>query len=117
MIQTKPCAKCRIALVPVDDTYCKKCTKTKEKQYYNNRNKEWQHLYGSRWQRARKSFLSRNPLCAECLKNGITKAADVVDHRTPHKGDIKLFWMVSNWQGLCFKCHNTKTAKEGAFGK
>ena len=116
MIQSKQCAKCRQAIVLVGTTYCPKCAKLKEKQYHKDRNKEWQHLYGSRWQRARKSFLSQYPLCAECLKNGITKAADVVDHQTPHKGNVELFWRVSNWQSLCKRCHDKKTAEEGAFG-
>jgi len=117
VIQTKPCSKCKITLIPVTETYCTKCTKAKEKQHYKDRNKEWQHLYGSKWQRARKSFLSKYPLCAECLKNGVTKAANVVDHIIPHKGDAIAFWQVSNWQSLCYRCHNKKTAKEGAFGK
>ncbi len=116
MIQSKQCAKCRIKLIPVGETYCPECKESKEKQYYQNRNKEWQHLYGSKWQRARKSFLSQYPLCAECLRNGITKAADVVDHIKSHKGNIELFWDVSSWNSLCFRCHNKKTAKEGAFG-
>jgi len=110
-----PCWKCKKALTR--ETYCPTCTKLKEKQYYQQRNKEWQYLYGSRWQRERLSFLKRNPLCVMCLKNGITKAANVVDHRTPHKGDKEKFWDRGNWQALCKPCHDAKTAKEGAFGR
>ena len=74
--------------------------------------------YGYRWQRERKAFIHRNPLCAECLKEGRTEAAVVVDHIVPHKGDMQLFWDVSNWQGLCVPHHNTKTVKQdGGFGK
>ncbi|MCP4703273.1 MAG: HNH endonuclease [candidate division Zixibacteria bacterium] len=116
MQQSKPCAKCRKVIIPINQTYCDICAKLKKKQYHRNRNKEWQHLYGSSWQRARKSFLSQYPLCAECLKNGITKVANVVDHRIPHKGNTNLFWNVGNWNSLCYSCHNKKTAKEGAFG-
>lgn len=48
---------------------------------------------------------------------GILRAATVVDHIKPHKGDMEVFWDLSNWQGLCEPCHNKKTAREdGAFG-
>jgi 5-methylcytosine-specific restriction protein A len=67
--------------------------------------------------KARKLFLQINPLCVSCLKEGITRAARVVDHIIPHKGDMKLFWDRSNWQSLCIEDHNKKTATEdGGFG-
>jgi len=31
----------------------------------------------------------------------------VVDHIIPHQGDYALFWDVSNWQGLCYRHHNS----------
>lgn len=68
--------------------------------------------YGSRWQKASKLFLLKHPLCAECLKRGMTTPAKEVDHIVPHKGDMKLFWDRRNWQGLCHQCHSRKTAKE-----
>ena len=110
----KPCAKCRRILTR--ETYCPDCAEKKAKQYQNQRNKEWQHLYGSRWQRARLKFLKLNPLCAECLAHGVTNRATVVDHMQAHKGDLKLFWDTNNWQSLCVTHHNKKTAKEGAWG-
>lgn len=48
----------------------------------------------------------------------IVEAASVVDHIVPHKGDQKLFWRRSNWQSLCKRCHDVKTATEdGGFGR
>jgi 5-methylcytosine-specific restriction endonuclease McrA len=41
-----------------------------------------------------------------CSKAGTIKAAMVVDHKTPHKGDAVLFWDTTNWQSLCFEHHN-----------
>lgn len=38
----------------------------------------------------------------------------LVDHIIPHRGDKKLFWDERNWQGLCKKHHDRKTAKEKA---
>lgn len=74
-------------------------------------------LYGRKWQKARLQFLRANPLCVECEREGITRAATVVDHIVPHKQDLKLFWDRSNWQPLCTPHHNRKTASEdGGFG-
>ena len=73
--------------------------------------------YGRQWQQARLDFLALNPLCKICESQGIVKAAKVVDHITPHKGDARLFWDRSNWQPLCSSCHSRKTAAEdGGFG-
>lgn len=66
-----------------------------------------QRGYGYRWQQAAKLYLDRNPLCVMCQAKGIVCAATVVDHITPHKGDVHLFWAVDNWQALCKPCHDT----------
>lgn len=63
--------------------------------------------YGGRWQKARETFLNRNPLCCFCEQKGIITAATVVDHKTPHKGDQALFWDTNNWQPLCKPCHDS----------
>jgi 5-methylcytosine-specific restriction enzyme A len=69
--------------------------------------------YGAKWRKARAFYLSINPICVRC-----GDGATVVDHITPHKGDMGLFWSVSNWQPLCKPCHDRKTAKEdGGFGR
>ena len=57
--------------------------------------------YDRRWRKARAAFLRKNPLCVMCRAEGKTREAQVVDHIIPHKGDRKLFWDRSNWQGLC----------------
>lgn len=68
-------------------------------------------LYGAKWRRARQRFLNCNPLCVECQRHGETVAAKVVDHIKPHRGDVRLFWDVGNWQSLCKTCHDKKTAR------
>ena len=65
--------------------------------------------YNAEWRRARKVFLQKHPLCAECRKNGKLTPATVVDHIIPHRGDRKLFWDENNWQSLCKDCHDRKT--------
>ena len=76
----------------------------------------WQHLYNSQWRRQRKAFLNRNPLCEYCLQIDKISAAEVVDHRIPHKGDDTLFWDVANWQALCKPCHDKTKAIEESRG-
>ena len=74
--------------------------------------------YGSAWQRARAGWLQDHPLCVRCEALDLVEAATVVDHIVPHRNDPKLFWRRSNWQSLCKRCHDVKTATEdGGFGR
>lgn len=79
-----------------------------------------QRGYGSRWQKARATYLRQHPLCQcdECGDGALrVKAAVVVDHKVPHRGDQALFWDTSNWQSLAKVCHDKKTAtQDGGFG-
>ena len=67
--------------------------------------------YNAQWRKARTAFLNRHPLCVSCLADGKLVPATVVDHVTPHRGDMKLFWDVNNWQALCKDCHDRKTGR------
>lgn len=74
--------------------------------------------YGAAWQRARLRYLANHPLCVHCEARGEIRAATVVDHVDPHRGDMGKFWDVGNWQALCKRCHDVKTATEdGGFGR
>jgi len=76
-----------------------------------------QRGYNYQWRQARRVFLMEHPLCVACERNGRLTAAQVVDHREPHQGDQERFWNRSNWQPLCVRCHNAKTAsQDGGFG-
>lgn len=71
--------------------------------------------YGGRWQKARETFLQHHPLCVYCEREGRITAANVVDHKVPHRGDQALFWDQANWQPLCRSCHDSaKKAEEAA---
>jgi 5-methylcytosine-specific restriction enzyme A len=65
--------------------------------------------YGHRrWRRNRLRHLQRHPLCVLCEQRGLTTAARVVDHIRRHRGITDpLFWDSTNWQSLCFRCHNS----------
>ncbi len=73
-----------------------------------------QRGYGSRWQRARQTFLSRpeNVLCRMCQADGTVTPATVVDHVIPHQGDKALFWDTSNWQPLCKMHHDSHKQRD-----
>lgn len=99
-------------LVETHDSRCEKHRIQAQQESDKQRGSAAIRGYDTRWRAARKIFLRRNPLCAECQSKGILKAAAVVDHIIPHKGDTGLFWDESNWQALCKRCHDRKTAKD-----
>jgi 5-methylcytosine-specific restriction protein A len=70
-----------------------------------------------RWQRLRKQVLLKQPLCAECQRQGKITRATIVDHIKPHKGNLDLFWDEDNLQSLCKSCHDSKTVSEGRWGE
>lgn len=67
---------------------------------------------GARWARLRAWQLTREPLCAYCMKLGRVTLAGVVDHRQPHKGSEALFFDPTNLQSLCAPCHNREKQRE-----
>lgn len=68
-------------------------------------------LYGRRWERARRMFLTYHPRCRMCEERGKLMRSEVVDHIVPHRGDVDLFWDEGNWQALCASCHNSDKQK------
>ena len=90
---------------------------SQDAQAEGRRKNAYQRGYDRRWAQARLLFLLSSPLCLCCQKESRITAATVVDHIKPHKGDQSLFWDRTNWQPLCVRCHNHKTAREdGGFG-
>lgn len=89
-----------------------------DRDYARTRNRASRTLYGTRrWRRERLVFLAANPLCVECERHGVIRAASVVDHIDPHHGDETVFWDDKRWQALCVSCHSRKTAaQDGGFG-
>lgn len=70
-----------------------------------------------RWRRLRLVVLGRQPLCVECLKHGVTRAATDVDHIEPlvewlARGEWQGAYDERNLQPLCRSDHNRKTAAE-----
>ena len=57
--------------------------------------------YTSKWETERKAYLASHTSCTRC-----GNPSTIVHHKTPHKGDRKLFWQRSNWEAVCKPCHD-----------
>lgn len=116
----KPCAAPACGALVRGVRYCSKhehLIKVVTRQHDERRESSTQRGYSYKWQQARKGFLAKHPLCAECERQGRIAAATDLDHIIPHKGDKDAFWTRSNWQALCHPCHSRKTATEdGGWG-
>jgi 5-methylcytosine-specific restriction protein A len=66
------------------------------------------------WQRLRFAILTRDLFtCQMCGKAEGNTSQLVADHKTPHKGNLNLFWDEANIWTLCAPCHNsTKQSEE-----
>lgn len=67
--------------------------------------------YGADWQRFRKQRQAEQPLCADCLEQGIVSPAVEFHHRNKikHRPDLRLD--EANVVGLCGPCHDKRTAR------
>lgn len=116
MTLKKLCPGCG-KIIDMVEGICPECKKIREQKQDERRGTAAQRGYDSKWRKARTDYLKKHPLCVECMKEGRYTPATVVDHIKPHKCDKKLFWDKNNWQPLCKRHHDVKTAKEdGGFG-
>ena len=101
------------ALIPYGQSYCER----HKALHKNDRKSGAARGYNSRWQKARKRYLSdpQHMFCVRCLEEGKYIRATVVDHIIPHRGDRELFWDENNWQPLCEHHHNVKTMTEDRY--
>jgi 5-methylcytosine-specific restriction endonuclease McrA len=78
---------------------------TRQRDLAQRRGTKTERGYNSHWERESKRHRIEHPLCVCCKANGRVKAAALVDHIVPHKGDDALFWDPANRQSLCNWCH------------
>jgi len=114
---SNPCRNrgCKEISAPNCRGYCQYHKQLLDSQYDITRDPNvTQWLKSSRYRDSRQWFLTKSKhLCVRCGRSG-----DVLDHIHSHSGDYQLFWNVRNWQCLCKKCHDRKTAMEdGGFGR
>jgi 5-methylcytosine-specific restriction protein A len=115
----RPCSYPGCGALVHGGSRCPKHVQLDRRQSDAQRDPDRKRLYGYRWQKASKLYLSEHPLCESdgCSEQGRVRAATVVDHRIPHRGDLDLFWDRSNWCAMAKPCHDRKTAREdGGFG-
>lgn len=73
-----------------------------------------QQMYTYAWSQASKRFLADHPFCLPCSHAFRYVPSEATDHVIPHRGEARLFWDVSNWQGICRGCHDVKTRLEAS---
>ena len=72
--------------------------------------KATKRITGRRLQRMRTQLFARDPLCAECRRQGLVREATQRDHVIPlAEGGAD---DVTNEQGLCDECHDAKSETE-----
>ena len=81
------------------------------RSYNKQRDPKVFKLYGDQWRKLRRMHLRRNPLCIDCLSDGITKEGQEVHHIIDHKGNRTLFFDPDNLATLCKSHHSQKTVK------
>ncbi len=82
-------------------------------QKYDRVRKDYHKLYSTKeWRAMRQRALSDNPLCMCCKFYGYLKPSVDVDHIRPWRGQLDLFYDMSNLQTLCQQCHSKKTQAE-----
>lgn len=114
----RPCGHPGCKALVESGAYCDIHAKQVRRQYDSQRGSSADRGYNGRWQKARITFLSRNPLCKMCEEEGHVTEATVVDHIIPHRGDQDRFWDTDNWQPLCKRHHDaTKQSEERSQGR
>lgn len=68
--------------------------------------------YDRTWERLRRMHLAEHPLCAYCLKRGVSTLATVVDHIEPIEEAPERRLDPSNLQSLCKPHHDSTKQRE-----
>ena len=135
----RPCNYPGCPALITDGRYCPAHTAQAAREDAAMRGSASDRGYDGRWQEYSVYFRGRYPLCGDrpanataeaaaagytlppveefsrCKAAGLVRPAELVDHVFPVTGQAHpLFWLPWNHQGLCWSCHNLKTARERA---
>lgn len=81
------------------------CRSPKEQDFRRGTARE--RGYDSDWEKVRKAHLRLEPLCRECMFNGIRRAADLVNHNIPVRARPDLRLDRKNLSSQCKGHHDT----------
>jgi len=74
--------------------------------------KYFRFYHSKAWRKLSEQYRYKQPCCEQCLKDGIVRKADVVDHIVELRDDWSKRLDESNLQSLCHSCHYKKTQAE-----
>src|SRR5262245_6496515 len=71
---------------------------------FSGNHRSWYQI--QKWRKRRLLQLRLEPLCAFCLRKGLSVLATIADHVEPHRGDPLAFY-AGRLQSLCKQCHDS----------
>lgn len=72
----------------------------------------WRKWYFTKaWRLRRQRQLARVPWCEPCKRQGRSRIATIANHKTPHRGDRKLFFE-GPLESACKQCHDQAIQRE-----
>ena len=80
------------------------------KKHIEHRLSSWHRGYNTSWKKTRADHLQRNPLCEECLKQGVYTPASQVHHRKKLVDRPDLKHETDNLESICLPCHSRLTS-------
>lgn len=101
-LQSTGCNWCQFGTRPDSSGICDMCVKRFRAL-----------LASAKWNKTtRQAFFSAYPYCKNHLSIGEHVPATELDHILPWRLFPDLFWEETNFQGLCYSCHNFKTLED-----
>jgi len=109
----KPCAQRGCAELTTR-RYCEEHYKQEQKRYnHYDRDDQTNKRYGRSWAKIRASFLSANPLCVICKRDGRLTPAELAHHKRKLTDGGTNDW--SNLMALCSECHSRLHSQQGDY--
>jgi 5-methylcytosine-specific restriction protein A len=110
---SKPKKPCKYQGCPklTDGLFCEDHKQTENHRYnHYQRDPASGKRYGRAWRQIRAAFLSANPLCEICKREGKLTPADTVHHKKKLADGGNNYW--GNLQSLCHSCHSRLHAEQ-----
>jgi 5-methylcytosine-specific restriction protein A len=89
-------------------------TKQDRAAYDARRQSDRSFYWSAAWRAVRAAVLAAKPLCEECSRHGVVRAATDVHHMVERKDDPTLALVESNLEALCHSCHSKHTRHHAA---